>query len=117
MYSMKPILEPDVIDLLNKDRFEGDLEGYVLSDGGDLFGWSLFRIDGDTTVMLDILSPDTKFLDGLIRASVALGESRGATKFTFNNDIPDFVKYKNVFFENQGDVISNDLLFVPCEEK
>ncbi len=115
MYAMKPIIEKDVIDLLNRGRFEGNMEGYVLSDGADLFGWSLFRIDGDITMMLDILSPGDQFLDGLIRASVAYGEARGATKFSFNKDNADFMRYKKVFFEKQGDVISNDLLFTPCE--
>ncbi len=114
MYSMKPILEPDVIALLNNNRFNGDLQGYILSDGGDLFGWSLFRVDGDTTAMLDINSPDDKFLDGLIRASVALGESQGAAKFTFNLEVENFERYKNVFFKNEGDIIANDSLFKPC---
>ena len=114
MYSMKPILEQDVIDLLNNGRFEGDLDGYVLSDGADLFGWSLFRVDSDVTVMLDVLAPDFKFLDGLIRASVALGESRGTTAFSLNMDVADFAKYKQVFFENEGYIIPNDKLFTPC---
>ena len=57
MYVMKPILEPDVLDLLNNGRFAGEIEGYILSDGADLFGWSLFRIDGDVTSLLDILPP------------------------------------------------------------
>ena len=114
MYAMKPILEPDVIDLLNNNRFEGELQGYVLSDGADLFGWSLFRVDGDVTRMLDINPPDTKFLDGLIRASVALGESQGAAAFSLNSEISHFVQYKNVFFENEGEIIPNDKLFTPC---
>ena len=115
MYVMKPILEPDVLDLLNNGRFDGEMEGYVLSDGADLFGWSLFRIDGDVTTMLDILAPSGQFLDGLIRASVAYGEARGATGFTLNMDVEDFVKYKNIFFEDEGEIIPNDHLFTPCE--
>ena len=115
MYAMKPILEPDVLDLLNNGRFPGEMEGYILSDGGDLFGWSLFRIDGDVTTMLDILAPSGQFLDGLIRASVAYGEARGATGFTLNMDVEDFVKYKNIFFEDEGEIIPNDHLFTPCE--
>lgn len=114
MYSMKPILEPDVIDLLNNGRFEGELQGYVLSDGGDLFGWSLFRVDGCVTSMLDIKAPDSKFLDGIIRASVALGESQGASSFSFNEQVADFVKYKEVFFEKEGKIIDNSLLFSGC---
>lgn len=115
MYVMKPIMEYDVLDLLNAGRFEGEMEGYILSDGGDLFGWSLFRIDGDVTSMLDVNAPSGSFLDGLIRASVAYGEARGATSFSLNPDVADFVKYKEVFFENEGFVIPNDKLFTPCE--
>ncbi len=114
MYSMKPILEPDVIALLNNNRFKGDLQGYILSDGGDLFGWSLFRVDGDTTHMLDINPPDDRFLDGLIRASVALGESQGAERFTLNLEVENFARYKNVFFKNEEEIIQNESLFKPC---
>ncbi len=114
MYSMKPILEPDVISLLNNGRFKGDLQGYILSDGADLFGWSLFNVDGDTTHMLDINPPSDMFLDGLIRASVALGESQGAEKFTLNLEIENLKRYKDVFFKNEGEIIPNESLFKPC---
>lgn len=116
MYAIKPILEPDVIDLLNKDRFTGDLQGYVLSDGGDLFGWSLFKIENGTTYVLDILAPDSRFLDRLIRASAAFGENAGAEYFSLNCQISDLAKYKQVFFEKEGDIMPNSLLFTPCEE-
>lgn len=115
MYTMKPIDEYDVLELLNNGRFEGELDGYILSDGKDLFGWSLFCVDGGVTSMLDVLAPSGQFLDGLIRASVAYGESRGATAFSLNMEVEDFAKYKNVFFENEGDIIPNDHLFTPCE--
>ena len=68
MYVMKPILEPDVLALLNNGR-----------------------IDGDVTSMLDVLPPNEMFLDGLIRASVAYGEARGATGFSFNKDNEHFM--------------------------
>ena len=88
MFTMKPIDEYDVIELLNNGRFEGDLYGYILSDGGDLFGYTLFKIEDNTTVMLDSKTPEGKFsgqyLDGIIRASIAYGEARGAEYFSFN---------------------------------
>ena len=119
MFTMKPIDEYDVIELLNNGRFEGDLYGYILSDGGDLFGYTLFKIEDNTTVMLDSKTPEGKFsgqyLDGIIRASIAYGEARGATAFTLNMEVADFVKYKNVFFEDEGEIIPNDHLFTPCE--
>ena len=117
MYSMKRILEPEIIDILNKDRFEGDVEGYVLSDGGDLFGWILFRIDGKVTYLLDALAPRNVFLDGLIRAGAAYGEHCGAESFSLNGDIPRMKEYHDIFFRDEGEIISNDLLFAPCEDE
>ena len=32
MIAMRPILEQDVIDLLNDGRFEGELDGYVVME-------------------------------------------------------------------------------------
>lgn len=115
MYTMKPIQEYDVIELLNNGRFEGELQGYILSDGKDLFGWSLFRVDEDTTLMLDAKTPDTRFLDGIIRASVALGESQGAEYFAFNTDNESFKEYKRVFFDKEQGKIKNTLLFSGCK--
>ena len=116
MYVMKPIREPEILEILNKGRFGGDIEGYILSDGGDLFGWSLFRTQDKVTHILDILAPDTSFLDGLIRASVAYGQARGAEYFTLNRDIPDLLKYRQVFFEDKGEKIACDDLFKPCHD-
>mgnify|MGYP006974676030 CR=1 FL=1 len=36
MYAMKPILEPDVLDLLNNGRFAGEMEGYITADAEDV---------------------------------------------------------------------------------
>ena len=33
MIAMRPILEQDVLDLLNDGRFDGEVEGYVVMDG------------------------------------------------------------------------------------
>ena len=115
MYTMKPIKEPDVIALLNNNRFEGDLQGYILSDGQDLFGWTLFRVDVDTTVLLDVKAPDNRFLDGLVRASVAMGESQGALFFSFNTEIESYKEYKRVFFAQEDSRISNEKLFAGCK--
>ncbi|MEG0019136.1 MAG: hypothetical protein RR846_00830 [Oscillospiraceae bacterium] len=115
MYTMKPIKEYDVIELLNNGRFDGDLQGYVLSDGGDLFGYSLFKVVQDETILLDSKTPDTRLLDGIIRASVALGEAQGAEFFSFNLDHEPFKEYKRVFFNEQDGKIKNTLLFSGCK--
>lgn len=115
MYTMKPIVEYDVIMLLNNNRFDGDLQGYILSDGKDLFGYTLFRLDSDTTVLLDSKAPDSRFLDGLIRASVAKGESCGMEHFSFNLDHEPFKEYKRIFFNEYENKLKNFLLFSGCK--
>ncbi|MBE6894147.1 MAG: hypothetical protein E7483_00860 [Ruminococcaceae bacterium] len=119
MFTMKPIDEYDVIELLNNGRFEGDLYGYVLSDGGDLFGYTLFKIEDNTTVMLDSKTPDGKFsgqyLDGIIRASIAYGEARGAEYFSFNMNHLPFAEYKRIFFGDQPDRMKTSVIFSGCK--
>lgn len=115
MFTMKPIKEYDVIELLNNGRFDGDLYGYVLSDGGDLFGYTLFKIEDNTTVMLDSKAPKGMYLDGIIRASIAYGEARGAEYFSFNMEHEPFAEYKNVFFKDQPDRMKNSVIFSGCQ--
>ena len=44
MIAMRPILEQDVLDLLNDGRFDGEVEGYVVMDGPNYLGLSLIHI-------------------------------------------------------------------------
>ncbi len=115
MFTMKPIREYDIIELLNKGRFEGDLQGYILSDGADLFGYTLFIVDDDTITLLDSKTPDTRYLDGIIRASVAYGENQGAKFFSFNMEHNPFKKYKDVFFKDYSNKIEISILFSGCK--
>ena len=115
MFTMKPIKEYDVIELLNNGRFDGDLYGYVLSDGGDLFGYTLFKIEDNTTIMLDSKAPDARYLDGIIRASIAYGESHGAEYFSFNTEHEPFAEYKRIFFNDQPDRMKNSVIFSGCQ--
>ena len=82
MISIKPIEEQDVLDLFAKKRFSGALQGYVISDGASLLGHALYRIDGDTAVLLEAEAEDNGLVDGVIRACVARGETMGAKFFT-----------------------------------
>lgn len=117
MYTMKPIKEYDVIELLNNGRFDGDVQGYVLSDGADLFGYTLFTIEGDTTSLLDSKTPDTRLLDGIIRATVAFGEAQGAEYFSFNLKHEPFTEYKRIFFNDYDNKIENKTLFSGCQHE
>ena len=52
MIAMRPILEQDVIDLLNNGRFEDEIDGYVIMNGAEYLGYALYRVrDGCTTVL------------------------------------------------------------------
>ena len=115
MFTMKPIDEYDVIDLINNGRFEGDLYGYVLSDGGDLFGYTLFKIEDNTTVMLDSNTPGPQYLDGIIRASIAYGEAHGAEYFSFNMEHQPFAEYKRIFFGEHPDRMKTNVIFCGCK--
>ena len=53
MISMKPIEEPDVLALLCRDRFDGPLEGYIMTDGKEYLGYCLFVREGEVTRVLD----------------------------------------------------------------
>ena len=117
MFTMKPIEEYDVIELLNNGRFEGDLYGYVLSDGGDLFGYTLFKIEDNTTVLLDSKTPASNYLDGIIRASIAYGEARGAEYFSFNLDHGPFAEYKRVFFNDYPNKMKTSVIFSGCHHE
>ena len=115
MFTMKPIKENDVIELLNNNRFEGDIQGYILSDGGDLFGYTLFTVENGLVMLLDSKTPDTRLLDGIIRASIALGETQGATRFAFNLEHEPFSEYKRVLFGEYENDIEISKIFSGCK--
>ena len=75
MIAMRPILEPDVLELLNDGRFDGDIEGYVVMDGPNYLGHMLYRIDGDFVDVLDCGLQESALVDGGVRACVAAGEN------------------------------------------
>ena len=88
MIAMRPILEPDVLELLNDGRFDGDIEGYVVMDGPNYLGHMLYRIDGDFVDVLDCGLQESALVDGGVRACVAAGENAGCSEFTVNRTPP-----------------------------
>ena len=64
MIAMRPILEQDVLDLLNDGRFDGEVEGYVVMDGPNYLGHMLYRIDGDFIDVLDCGVQESALVDG-----------------------------------------------------
>lgn len=97
MLAMRPIDEPDVIELLNNGRFEGEVEGYIMMDGPTYLGHALYRVEDGVTTVLDAGIENEQQLDGIVRACIANGENRGAQKFWVNQQFPPLAKWWGVF--------------------
>lgn len=98
MIAMRPILEQDVLDLLNDGRFDGEVEGYVVMDGPNYLGHMLYRIDGDFIDVLDCGVQESALVDGGVRACVAAGENAGCCEFTVNMEDAALARWYRVFF-------------------
>ena len=114
MITMKPIAEPDVVALLAKGRFDGALEGYIMTDGAEYLGYCLFRLAGKVTEVLDAEAPDNMMLDGLVRAAVAKGENGGASSFSINREVPALCKWAQVFLPGEQEPVKNTKIFGNC---
>ena len=114
MLAMHPIDEPDVIDLLNAGRFEGDVEGYILMEGPDYLGHALFRVESGITTVLDSGVENTQMLDGIIRACIAAGDNRGAKRFLVNQQHPPLQKWWQVFCKGLDGPAPVEHIFTFC---
>lgn len=111
---MKPIGEPDVVALLAKGRFNGALEGYVMTDGAEYLGYCLFRLAENVTEVLDAEAPDNMMLDGLVRAAVAKGENEGADSFRVSREVPALCKWAEAFLPGEQGPVKNTKIFGNC---
>lgn len=111
---MKPIGEPDVVALLAKGRFDGALEGYVMTDGAEYLGYCLFRLAENITEVLDAEAPDNMMLDGLVRAAVAKGENEGADSFRVSREVPALCKWAEAFLPGEQGPVKNTKIFGNC---
>ena len=102
MIAMRPILEPDVLELLNDGRFDGDIEGYVVMDGPNYLGHMLYRIDGDFVDVLDCGLQESALVDGGVRACVAAGANAG------------LARWYEVFFPHSMQPVAIKALFSGC---
>jgi hypothetical protein len=109
MITIKPI-ENAAIDLFNDGRFYGELDGFVVSDGEKLCGHSLFRIEYDVTVILEARADDDFLFDGIMRASIAKGDKRGAHSFICEEMSSFAEKWHNTYCENYNAPISNHII-------
>ena len=114
MLAMRPIDEPDVIELLNDGRFTGDVEGYIMMDGPEYLGHALFVVADGVTTVLDTGVEDDAKLDGIVRACIASGENRHAEQFAVNKKHPPLARWWQVFCKEYEDVAPVDHIFTLC---
>lgn len=114
MLAMHPINEPDVLELLNNGRFEGDVEGYIMMDGATYLGHALFTVEDGITTVVDSDVKDSQYLDGIVRACVANGENRGAKQFWVNQNHEALAGWWNVFCKNYTGPAPVDHIFTLC---
>lgn len=114
MLAMHPIKEPDVVVLLNDNRFEGEVEGYIMMDGPTYLGHALFKVKEGVTTVLDSAIEEDPQLDGIVRACIASGENRGAKQFAVNRQHPPLARWWNVFCKDIPAPAPVDHIFTFC---
>lgn len=114
MLAMKPIDEPDVVDLLNNGRFAGEVEGYIMMDGPAYCGHALFVVENGVTRVLDSGVDDFTMLDGIVRACIAAGDNRGAKEFAVNREHDALNRWWNQFCAEMPEPVSVDHIFHFC---
>ena len=114
MLAMRPIDEPDVVDLLNNGRFTGDVEGYIMMDGPTYCGHALFIVEDGVTTVLDSGVENEPMLDGIVRACIAAGDNRGAKLFAVNTEHAKLARWWDVFCKDLEAPVSVDHIFHLC---
>lgn len=114
MIAMKPIADQNALDLFNKGRFLGPVQGYVASDGAGCVAYCLFLVEEKVTCFLYAQAQDTALLDGILRAAAAKGEADGAQAFTYRPGCDAIEEWFRVFFKEVKVPVPNNLLFGGC---
>ena len=114
MITIKPITEEAILEIFNKGRFDGDVEGMIASDGTGCIGHCLYRIDGGMVRMLDAQVRDPSLLDGVIRAGLAAAQSAGATGFWVEDNDLQMTRWREAFCKNASAPIDFDVIFHTC---
>lgn len=115
MIAMRPILEQDVIDLLNDGRFEGELDGYVVMEGSNYLGYILYRLEKPVVRVLDCGVENTACIDGAVRACVAAGQNAGCTCFSIREEDERLCKWRSIFCKGEPDPVPIDKIFSLCK--
>ena len=115
MIAMRPILEQDVIDLLNDGRFEGELDGYVVMEGPEYLGYILYRLEKPLVRILDCGVENTACIDGAVRACIAAGQNAGCSCFAVNQGDGRLSKWHSIFCKGSSETVPIDKIFSLCK--
>lgn len=114
MITMKPILAEEVLEIFNKGRFKGEVEGYIISDGTGCLGHCLYRVDGETAVILQAQTKDASLLDGVIRSCLSVAQENGATGFWVEDTSPELTQWRTLWCKDRPAPIPFDVVFHTC---
>ncbi len=114
MITIKPIEEQEIIDIFNRGRFEGDLDGVIVSDGTGCTGYSLYRLEDRLVRVLYAQTKDPTLLDGILRATVAIGQNAGAEGFWVEDSTPEMTDWRKKWCKEAQSPISFDVIFHTC---
>lgn len=114
MVTMKPILDQEILDIFNRGRFSGELEGTILSDGRGCAGHCLWQMQGSTAVILQAETDDPALLDGIMRASLAAAENAGAAGFWVEDDGGALSAWRQRFAAGYAAPIPFSVIFHTC---
>ncbi|MEG0179424.1 MAG: hypothetical protein RR508_06450 [Oscillospiraceae bacterium] len=115
MIAMRPIMEPDVINIINNGRYDGEIDGYVIMNGAEYLGHLLYRVDKSVTEILDTSLTDNMLVDGAVRAGIAAGEHIGANSFIINKTNDALAKWHEVFCKSDTEPYPNETIFNKCK--
>ncbi len=114
MIAMRPIDEPDVLDLLNDGRFAGEVRGYVVMEGPQYHGHMLYRVEAGVTEVLECGVDETPLVDGAVRACIAAGQNAGAGCFQVRTEDPKLAEWFRIFCKNAPVPVPVTQIFTPC---
>ncbi len=87
MIKMTTIKEPEIVNYFNKNRFSGEIFGYIAVDPSGTKGVLLYSQNGENTEVLSIDTDDLEVAEGLLRATIYQTLQSGALTFCDKSSI------------------------------
>ncbi len=87
MIKMTAIVEPEMVDFFNNERFSGEILGYVAVDTTGTKGVLLYQQNKANTEILAIDTDDVEVAEGLLRTTIYQTLQSGALTFCDKSSI------------------------------